>query len=348
MVRMTSAIIDASVLATPPPGSGDEAIRRYVASLSGWRGVVSDGLLKVYINRRASQVLSDIGRFPDIPTLKQVLRLAGTDSPYDPITVHGVAAYLAGRALSFEDEFEIEGVLSSDEVISPDVCANLDDEKLKQELLQNLVVLAVLRSADDLCGLSLMLDCASDISEVSVEARIEDVEHSRNDIQVAPSMLISAEVAAFGDFRRLLLTMLASEIFQDSLDEKSLLSSLKVKLFQIRSESGNKPKWDKLPYNPLGHGFTETAKGYVKAGKEVDKLLRGLAETYDGIAVHKSHKLRTDKKGGSPQQIRGADGAKGMRRPIDAACHLHYWERPDNRIEFANVTTKHDDFSMIS
>ena len=77
---------------------------------------------------------------------------------------------------------------------------------------------------------------------------------------------------------------------------------------------------------------------------QVKRLLRVLAEAIATESTDKAHALRIGNSGGAPPRIRQRDGAKAIRKDINLAIHLHYWERDGKGPEFANITIEHDDY----
>ena len=77
---------------------------------------------------------------------------------------------------------------------------------------------------------------------------------------------------------------------------------------------------------------------------QVKRLLRVLAEAIATESSSKKHALRIGNSGGTPPRIRQRDGAKAIRKNINGAIHLHYWERDGKGPEFANITVEHDDY----
>lgn len=77
---------------------------------------------------------------------------------------------------------------------------------------------------------------------------------------------------------------------------------------------------------------------------QVKRLLRVFAETIAKESLSEVHALRDGKSGSAAPLIRKRDGAKAMRRTINGACRLHYWEYEGIGLEFANITIEHDDY----
>jgi hypothetical protein len=344
---VTSALIDASVLAMPSQKANEIVIRQFISGLTDWSEMVNGGFLRIYTTKRLAEVLWQLGRYPDFPALKLLFQDRGPNFPYSANEVRRIVAGLENKAQSFEQEFGIESLLSSDERISPDVREQLEHACLQSELLENLIILVLLHTSRGAKNHSLLVGSYLNASTVHIEAQVEDADCGKGIFPLTFPYQLNGDILLLTNAHDLLLDLKASELFLASLDEQDMLKSFQVRLFQVRFERGENPIWSKLPYMPLGHNFVDSAVQYIQAGKDPDKLLRAMCDVFDELPA-KTHQLRIDKSGGSPQKIRETDGARAWRRDVDQASHLHYWKCTKDRIEFANVTTEHDDMTIIS
>ncbi len=343
---MTSATIDASLLAVPLESSGETGLTQYIASISEWRNIMCDGLLKAYIRKQTEELLSQIDRFPDFETLKKNIKNQH-DSPYTVRDIHQVVTDLRSRSLCFEDEFGIRDLLTDKEEISPDVTENLDDD-LKEQLLKNLVLLMVINRIGHGSDQPLIVGFqAPDSGTVHVKARKHDVEYVDGFLPEKIPHKLNGDVRLYSKSFALIRDVKAQDYFLQNQNEEGMIRALRIKISQAYLQRGENPDLNQPSYNPLGKGFIESVNLYMKAGKDLEKLLKTMVETFERIAVGKSHWLRTGKSGGSPQRVRDKDGAGAWRRKVDQVSRLHYWQCPAGRIEFANVTTEHNDDTII-
>lgn len=102
-----------------------------------------------------------------------------------------------------------------------------------------------------------------------------------------------------------------------------------------------------------GPGFLESVVGTVQSTEALRwKLPSTLAWAASGYEerLTRRHAYRTTEAGGSPQRVRGRDGAKAFRADLEtntaAARRLHYWKLPDGTVEFHSVNV-HDDFPAM-
>ncbi len=102
-----------------------------------------------------------------------------------------------------------------------------------------------------------------------------------------------------------------------------------------------------------GPRFLESVVGTVQSTEALRwKLPSALAWAASGYEerLTRRHAYRTTEAGGSPQRVRGRDGARAFRADLEtntaAARRLHYWKLPDGTVEFHSVNV-HDDFPAM-
>jgi hypothetical protein len=187
----------------------------------------------------------------------------------------------------------------------------------------------------------------SGTTNVQIEALIDYLEHSRDDVENLPTPpeYLRAHVATAQSFRELISLIDEVAIWQAAETDDAVNRAIQLAVYKFRLKRGLDPDWKTLPHFTLGRMFVEIAENWLEAQphNSIDKLLRAMAATIDGLPEGEPHPLRTGEGGDNPQRIRNGDRA--MRRQIVGQYRLHYWQCKDGTIEFGSVGP-HDDFDI--
>ncbi len=345
---MPSVTIDAGVLAPPTENGSAEDARRYVNTLLDWRKFLDESWVAVYMSERASEALSEDEMYPLRESLRNLFAANGIEefAVHDVVTV---AHTLLRLTPSFEDRFSISDVLTDDLSVVPDVLGPSAGNALREDLARCLILIAILRQY-----------CEGDIRDhflilrgapgplVAVQAKIEYVEHSRddlNDLPIPPAMF-EGNVLVCDDFRGLIQCLNESSILASSTDSLGLETAIRIALYKSRLGRDKDPDWDDPQVLRIGHRFVDSVQESCRDRGDSfpAKVLRAIVETLDEENMAATHALRTGRGGGNPQRRRAADGAGAMRRDIDQDHHLHYWSCDDGVVELASVNYPHDNF----
>lgn len=345
---MPSVTIDAGVLAPPTEnGSADDA-RRYVNTLLDWRKFLDESWVAVYMSARASEVLFEDKLYPLRERLRNLFEVNGIEE-FDVNTVARVADTLLQITPSLEERFSISDVLTDGLSVDPDILGPSADNALQSDLARCLILIAILRQycGDDILDHFLILRGAPE-PLVTVQAKIEYVEHSRDDLNelpIPPAMFKGA-VPICDDFRRLIQCLNESSILVSSTDSLGLETAIRIALYKSRLGRDKDPDWDDPQALRIGHRFVNSVQESCRDQGDSfpAKVLRAIVETLDEENMTAAHALRIRPGGGSPQRRRVADGAGAMRRDIDQDHHLHYWLCNDRVVELASVNYPHDNF----
>ncbi len=347
---MPSVTIDAGVLAPPTEDGSAEDVRRYISTLLDWKKLLKASWVAVYMSARASDALSEDELYPLHKSLRNLFAANGIEefAVNDVVTV---AYALLQLTPSFEERFSISDVWTDGLLVDPDILGPSAGSALREDLARCLILIAILRRY---CGdtirdhFLILRDAPGPL--VAVQAKIECVKHSRDDLNklpIPPAMFEGA-VLICDDFRGLIQCLNESSILVSSTDSLGLETAIRIALYKSRLGTDKDPDWDDPQALRIGHRFVNSVQESCKNQGDSfpARVLRAIVETLDEKNMTATHALRTGSGGGNPQRKRAADGAGAMRRDIDRDHHLHYWLCSDGVVELASVSYPHDNFSI--
>ena len=349
-MNVPSVTIDAGVLAPPTEDGSAEDARRYVNTLLDWRKFLDESWVAVYMSARASEALFEDKLYPLRKRLRNLFAVNGIEE-FDVNTVARVADTLLQITPSFEERFSISYVLPDDllPLVDPNILETSAGDALQLDLARCLILIAVLRQycGDAVRDHFLALRGAPG-PVVSVQAKIEAIEHSRDDLNELPTSpeMFKGDVLICEDFRRLIQCLDESSILASSTDSLGLEAAIRIALYKSRLRRGKDPDWDDLRGLRIGHRYVNTVQESCRDQGDSfpAKVLRAIVETLDEENMTATHALRTGPGGGNPQRRRAVDGAGAMRRDIDRDHHLHYWLCNDRVVELASINYPHGNF----
>ncbi len=345
---MPSVTIDAGVLAAPPEEATPDQVLVYIETLLDWRQLLDEQWIPIYMSERAPEVLFADGLYPLYGSLEQLFAAHGIVE-YTVNDIVNVASALLQLTPSFEDYFELTDALTSRLVINPDLLDTRLPEHLAADLERCVLLTAVLRTC---CARSredhvLIVRPWGGTTDVQVEAVVDYLEHSRDDLENLPTPpdYLRARIATAQSFRDLLSVIDEGTVWQAAETDGAVKRAVKLAVYRSRLERGLDPDWETLPHFTLGRKFVETADDWLKTQphNSIDTLLRAMVATIDGLPEGEPHPLRTGEGPDNKQRTRNGDRA--MRRQIVGQYRLHYWKCEDGTIEFGSVGS-HDKFTI--
>ena len=346
---MLGVTIDTAVFAPPPIGSVAGDVYRFIETLLHWKDAMDDGAIDIYRSKFAQEVLMRCDLYPMRPQLKQLFAGAGIVE-YDANTVGVWAEKLFSGSIEIEPILGISDVLLGDLTVDPDVFAAIAPDALREEAHRCAVILSVANrfGPEEILRAHAMAVRAAGVRNViNVRALIEDIEHSRQDLDglaLAPEYFDGSVVACSG-FNDFLLSLDAVTILRAATGSEDVGVAVRLGLYRALLTRGNARDWSDLPSFRLGlHFFDSLVEHHVMSGSGLaDRVMRCLLETVGHEKMADTHALRTGQGGGNPQRARGKDLA--WRRDVDREYHLHYWECDTGVVELARLVV-HDDFSI--
>jgi hypothetical protein len=341
--------IDTAVFAPPPIGSVAGDVYRFIETLLHWKDAMDDGAIDIYRSKFAQEVLMRCDLYPMRPQLKQLFAGAGIVE-YDANTVGVWAEKLFSGSIEIEPILGISDVLLGDLTVDPDVFAAIAPDALREEAHRCAVILSVANRfgpEEILRAHAMAVRAAGVRNAINVRALIEDIEHSRQDLDglaLAPEYFDGSVVACSG-FDDFLLSLDAATILRAATGSEDVGVAVRLGLYRALSTRGNPRDWSDLPSFRLGlHFFDSLVEHHVMSGSGLaDRVMRCLLETVGHEKLADTHALRTGQGGDNPQRARGKDLA--WRRDVDREYHLHYWECDTGVVELARLVV-HDDFSI--
>lgn len=187
----------------------------------------------------------------------------------------------------------------------------------------------------------------SGVSEIQVEAVVEYLEHSRDDVEGVPTPpeYFRAQLSLSRNFRELLSAIDEVAVWEAAETDEDAKRAVKLAVYKARIEEGLEPAWEDIPDFAFNKEFVESANKCFAANARglIAKVLRAMADTLDGRKPSLTHDLRTGLGGGNPQLTR--NGARAWRRDVTYEYHLHYWVCEDGTVEFGSVVV-HNDFTI--
>lgn len=346
---MSNLLIDAGVLAVPTSEAAHDHVYSYIEVLLDCGKMMDESWITLYMSYEARDALFQNNLYPIRPNLKQLFAEKGIFE-VDANTVALVADRLIDKALSFEDNFGVTEVLTTDFATSPDVLGLYAPRCLSVHLERCLILVAVLRSHSQESAVQhiLVRNTCEGASEIAVKACIHDIEFLRTDIDEPPKSpdYFKGSVLVCRNFRELVSPLDEVTMWESAHNDPSIVeAAVKVALYKSRLERGLNPTWEDLPPFSFGTEFLEHVDQCCAANPQslLSRVIRALVETLDDLALTDVHALRTTEGGSAPQKTRRGD--KAFRRDIDNEYRLHYWNCQDNTVEFASIGP-HNDFSI--
>jgi len=339
--------IDAQLLASPSLDCGEEAALSYIDALLDWSSLLDAPWVAIHMSERAAETLSADGLYPIREKLKQVFNKYDIRE-YSPNDVARVVEQLLAVTPTFETFYRVRDILWERIETDPDIISLKTTTGLQSDLARCVALLAVLRKhcVQPLGGHSLILQNASK-RIVSVRAKIEFLDHSRDDIPnlPAPPEYFEGDVLACDNFRGLIQCIDEAAILVGASDDFAIELAIRIAMYKSRIGRGEDPDWNEILVPRIGRRFRELCQRCCQdqADSLPPRILRSISETMNKERLADVHALRTGNGGDSPQRRRGND--KAQRRDIDREFHLHYWDCEDDTVEIASVVY-HNDFSI--
>lgn len=345
-----SVSIDAGVVAVPSRIAETDDVYRYVDRLLDWSKLLDEPWISICMSERSSEALAEDGLYPLRNQLQELFSQHRVVE-YDVNTVAIVIDRLLMRTPSFETYFRVRDVLVEDCSMTPDVLQLSFGDHLQSDLARCLVLIAILRAH---CGNGVLNHAValriSPTRLVKVRALVHYIEHERDDFGrpiPAPPEYFEGDVLTCDDFRSLLDCVDETAVLKNSIDDAGVEIAIRIALYKSRLGPALDPDWDDVSGWCMGAQFGARIRncGLDAPASFASSALRALAYAIDGQNLAAVHTLRTGSGGGGAQRRRQRDNAKAWRRDIDHEYHLHYWEWPKGKIEFASVGP-HNDFSI--
>jgi len=337
---MPSVTIDTCVLAAPPITSTHDEIVNYVDTLLDWSKLLKEDSVSIFMSEKAAQLMCEVNVYPFRPALKFLFQKKGV-LIYDANTVALLIEQLLKETPYLEEYFEITDVLPNDLQTNPNLLSLHSSPVLASDLARIVVILAILRTSctNPILNHSLIIKPWDGNIIVNVTTKIDIIETTRDDLENLPKppKYFEGEVLTCTNFREFIMNLNEISIWKTATDDKGITLATRIAVYKNRLNRKKEPNWDDI------HGFRFNSKflSYMRdcekggAPKLVEKTLRAIVETIDGLNLDATHWLKTGPGGNDPQRTRGNDEA--WRRDIDREYHLHYWKCDDETIEFASV-----------
>lgn len=346
---MLGVTIDTAVFAPPPLGSVAGDVYRFIETLLHWNDAMDDGAIEIYRSKFAQEVLMRCELYPMRPQLKQLFTGAGVVE-YDANTVGVWAEKLFSGSVEIEPILGINDVLLGDVTVNPDVFAGITSDTLREECQRCAVILSIATRfgpQEILRSHATALRAAEVHNPINIRGLIEDIEHSRDDLDDlarAPQYFEGSFLACSG-FNDFLLSLDAVAILRAASVSEDVEVAIRLGLYKALSMRGTPRQWSDPPRFRLGLRFFDSLEEHhVMSGSGLaDRVMRSILETVGHENLADTHALRTGEGGGNPQRVRGKDLA--WRRDVDREYHLHYWECDNGVIELARLVV-HNDFSI--
>ena len=296
---MLGVTIDTAVFAPPPIGSVAGDVYRFIETLLHWKDAMDDGAIDIYRSKFAQEVLMRCDLYPMRPQLKQLFAGAGIVE-YDANTVGVWAEKLFSGSIEIEPILGISDVLLGDLTVDPDVFAAIAPDALREEAHRCAVILSVANRfgpEEILRAHAMAVRAAGVRNAINVRALIEDIEHSRQDLDglaLAPEYFDGSVVACSG-FDDFLLSLDAATILRAATGSEDVGVAVRLGLYRALSTRGNPRDWSDLPSFRLGlHFFDSLVEHHVMSGSGLaDRVMRCLLETVGHEKLADTHALRT-------------------------------------------------------
>lgn len=346
---MPSVTIDAGVLAVPSAEATPAQLTEYVETLLDWQRLLDERWIPIHMSERAAEALSDDGLYPLRDQLQRLFAAHGIVE-YTVNDVLQVAYSLLQLTPTFEDVFSLKDVLAQKFTTDPDLLLATDvPPHLAADLERCIILTSVLRNCCEKFTTEhfLIVRPHSGVSEIQVEAVVEYLEHSRDDVEgiPAPPEYFRAQLSLSQNFRELLSAIDEVAVWEAAETDDDAKRAVKLAVYKARIEEGLEPAWEDIPDFTFNKKFVESANKCFAANAHslIAKVLEVMADTLDDRKLSLTHPLRTGPGGDDPPRTRNGDTA--MRKDVNYQYHLHYWLCEDGTIEFGSVVV-HNDFTI--
>lgn len=346
MSDLLSVTIDAGVLAVPDINCTENDAFQYVETLLDWKKLLNESWLAIYMSERVSESLGADDLYPLRSHLNDLFK-EHKIFEYDVNTVATVVDQLLRITPSFETHYCLHDVLHDKFKTEPDIIQLVPYENLQTDMARCITLIAILckHCSRPLGGHSFILKKAPQ-QVVKVQATIDYIEHSRDDIPVSSfPHFFEGEVFVCDNFKGLIESLDEETILHKATDDLGIELAIRIAAFKDDIRNGKEVEWDNITIPKIGSKFRDSCQACCddQSGSIRKKILHSIIKTTKKQNLGDVHALRTGKGGSNPQRMRNFD--KAQRRDIDNDIHLHYWECPNGVIELGYVV-QHNDFSI--
>ncbi len=338
---MPSVTIDAGVLAVPSTKATAAQVTEYVETLLDWQRLLNERWIPIHMSMRAAEALVEDGLYPLYDHLQQLFATHGVVE-YTANDIVQITNSLLQLTPTFEDVFELTDVLAEKFTTDPNLLLSAEvPPGLAADLERCLILTAVLENCCETFDTEhfLIVRPRSGVSKVQVEAVVQYLEHSRDDVGGVPTPpeYFRAQLAISQNFRELLSSINEEAVWEAAKTDDDKKKAVQLAVYKARINARLESEWEDLPEFTFNKMFLEIAEKYFKArpSNYVHQALEAMADALNDSPVGEPHELRIGGQPENPPRTRNRDIA--WRRRVLGGERLHYWKCEDGTIEFGSI-----------
>ncbi|MFA7341148.1 MAG: hypothetical protein WC028_30470 [Candidatus Obscuribacterales bacterium] len=314
------AVFEGTALACPGLNASKDEFYRFSDNLTSWLPIKRDTWLKFFISEHTLSVLAETGTYPDRQSISNRLKSLNIID-VDIQDICDIVLTILGKTPYLEEVTSL-GNCSVSFCDFDNSVVGYTESKFEDQF--KYVLLASLKASLELSQgeTFVVTHCAKSI-RTNVKGSLNS---DSGNIDLDGWLGICSELGQ-------LESLLCTTTFWMNADGNFHSDALQIHCKQL----------DKRPNKEFGFGndFLKSAisHGFTTQASKIKTLLKSLVETICDENLGKTHGLRQNSSGNSPQLTSGS--FKAMRRDIDYEYHLHYWIS-GNVVEFANLVVHND------
>jgi len=293
-------------------------------------------------------LLWELGVFPDLENLRQLVDRPG-GREYSLAELSRLVELALRKTKSLGSAFGMEYVLAENFKWREGGLEGLREPRVREDLEQFLDQVSVLDLANATSGFEHIL-----VSEGIARGRngfvtslleVDPMALPPWDKLKLPRTTSKTSVIGFRSVAELYASFDPVELFAAASSEVQFERAIGLALASASAEEGAPKIADLATPLRLHREFVPSVLRWRSgAHKNLSMaLLDVILDAVLGRKLAQVHALRSSKGGDSAGRTRGDD--KAMRRDVDVAMRLHYWELPGRRVELVKIVS-HDDFTI--
>ena len=343
-----STTIGTSVLAIPKQSETPEGAFDYVKRVVECKKILDEPWISVFVSSGAVEALWCDDVYPLRRQLQDMLnshRIIDFDAQTLFVVIDKVLSKMDGCHLCFgASEVNVRECITE-----PDILTVFDEgSALRSDLEQCITLHGIVRRY---CGIEnhpLML-VNTESAKVRVKSVLRKVVCEGQELFHLPRLplQLDGDASIYHDFEGLLECLDPTVMLCEADCDLIVKVAIKVGVFKKRLLDSDRVEWESLPQFQVGAGFRKSVVDLNPTATVCGKILRAAVAAIEREELSKVHVLRRSASGSDVAVQRSGDNAKAWRRDVDLNLHLHYWQRSDSMIEFANVAYPHDNYSIL-
>lgn len=328
---MQFVLIDPKSLVFSREQTGDNKVLEYIDRILAIEELSESDIIQLLISDETYELLGRYNGFPDVGIMKEYLEDLGFGNRFQASDVHRAFQRILKNE-SIERKTGIKDILFEfnkiESVLSKESLSDVFSELVKRMFIFYHLI-------EKKFGPIIFFSESS--NEISVEFVVMDVDPETRLLSLPYEQEQLVKLVKNNEelLNNISFYNIWPLLFEDCCNNKFIV------LLELFLEYGRKTKVNSFKFSGM---FFEKAKhyGFAHDKTKIKMLMQSLCEVITNERLDKSHHLRGNSSGNSPQIVR--NDYKASRHDIDREFHIHYWKK-GNVVIFANLVV-HNDFHI--